>query len=145
MNHKTTAILLGCVLAVAGFAAGVLYGSNLLTGHVTVDSYLSVSGMMPTTFLAGQNIVSPFYVESYSDSVLSVYLVMTATRTGITPTDISVTIAGNPISASCIGDICSYSGSAFTLQPRERVQADIGVTFTVAGEYDWTVQAWGSG
>jgi len=139
--HTRAARALVVVLASSSIVAAALIGSNLLTGRITVDEEIGITGTLPTTFVLGENHVSTFTVVSYTDNALNAYLVLTIT--GANGTAI-VTIAGNSIVPSCDVSGCAWTGLSFSLPGHGSVPVDVGITFSVGGEFAWSVQAWAS-
>ena len=138
-------VALASVLVVAGFAAGALYGSNILRGTITAETYLGITGDFPDTLEVGNTTVTPFYVSSYAGVTLSTYLVVTLSKDGIQSSDAAVKIAGNAIRPSCTSSTCSWQGVPFSLPAGITERVDISVTLYNGPAYEWSVQAWGSG
>src|SRR3990167_1628811 len=138
-------VALASVLVVAGFAAGALYGSNILRGTITVEEYLGVTGSFPSTLEVGNTTVIPFYVSNYAGVTLSTYVVVTLSKDGIQSSDAIVKIAGNSITPTCISSMCSWQGVPFNLPAGVTERVDISVTLYNGPAYEWSVQAWGTG
>ena len=138
-------VALASVLVVAGFAAGALYGSNILRGTITVQEYLGVTGTLHSTMEVGNTTVTPFYVSNYAGVTLSTYLVVTLSKDGIQSSDAVVKIAGDPITPTCTSSTCSWQGTIFNLPAGVTERVDISVTLYNGPAYEWSVQAWGTG
>jgi len=138
-------VALASVLVVAGFAAGALYGSNILRGTITAEEYIGITGSFPSTMEVGNTTVTPFYVSNYAGVTLSTYVVVTLSKDGIQPSDATVKVAGNAITPTCTSSTCSWQGIPFSLPAGVTEKVDISVTLYNGPAYEWSVQAWGTG
>ena len=139
-TRRSGPIIVVAILLAAGVVAAVLYGSNLLTGTITVDTKIGITGTLPTTYILGEQKISTISVSSYTDATLNAYLVVTITGASGSAT---VTIAGNSIAPTCGASSCVWTGLSFVLSPRATVPVDVGVTFNLDGDFDWQMQAFG--
>ena len=141
MNRKTVAsFAVGLLVGIGGLVAAT-YLSNILNGTMTVGNSLVLSGIFPDIYETGTNQISTFTVQNTENVSLSVRLQLTLSKSGIAPTDASVTIIGNPTVPTCDSTSCVYLGDAFTVLSGDSVRADIGIIFNASGQYAWQLQA----
>lgn len=144
MKKAALSIIIGLLLGSAGFAVGIMVGSNRESGTVVVNSSLLLSGALPTSYDVGSTTVTTETIQNTMNVPLSVYLELTLSSSGISSSSAAVTIAGNPIVPSCSSDTCVYDGASWTIQPGATSPCDIGITFNQSGTFGYVLQAWGS-
>mgnify|MGYP001589650606 FL=1 len=144
MNRKAiVSFSVGLMLGIGGIVAAS-YVSNLLSGTITVNSSLVLTGTLPTSYESGIIQTSSFFIQNTGNTGLGVHLEFRLSKAGVIASDITVMIIGEAVIPICDSSSCIFTSSSFTILSGLTVQADIGITFAIGGEYVWQLRAIGA-
>jgi hypothetical protein len=134
-------LALGVILAIAGAALAYSYFSNPLSSTTVVSDFaITLSGSVPTSGFLNVDQEVAFTAKSNTGGDLTgAALEVSVTRAGAAG-DLGLKISGNPITPSCSGNTCVYTGAIGTINP---TPGNIGTTWTwhVSGSYSIVVRA----